>query len=133
MPFKAGKAPTDVNKRVKAELTQRTGTKLERALSSAMVALGNASDQYVPIDTYDLIQSRLINIIPTSNGFKATLGYYEDYAKYLYSDTSWLPRTAGSPGKRGSGVNSKAKPFWIQKGLAFEFTNFLDLLKSGLK
>ena len=131
MPFKAGKSPSHASKNVKAELTQRTGTKLERALSSAMVALGNASDQYVPIDTYDLIQSRLINIIPVANGLKATLGYYEDYAKYLYSDKSWRPRAAGSPGKRGSGVNSKARPRWIDRGM--EIIYFKGILMDGLK
>lgn len=117
MPFKSGKSPADAAKNVGNKLYKISHENAESATEKVGYAVGDAADYFVPIDTYDLIQSRKIVIRTTPTGYTATIGYYEPYAEFLYDDATWQPRQAGDSGKRGSGLNLNAESHWIHKGI----------------
>ena len=118
MPFKSGKSPKDMIKNVGESLHKISGKMSEDTIESLAYQIGDQADYFVPIDTYDLLQSRKIVTIETTDGWTAVIGYYEPYAQYLYDeDKTWQPRQAGANGKRGSGLNLNAESMWIHKGL----------------
>jgi len=122
MPFKPGKSPTDVAKAVDAKLFEITAQQLPIALETVAYAVGARADFYVPIDTSALINSRSIRVEAHEGGFRATIGYYQEYAKYLHGINGvtpiWTPKPSGTPGKKTGGYNANAEPNWITKGAA---------------
>ena len=127
MPFKAGKSPKDVTKKVKAKIDNITSEKLESALTIVAYAIGGNADFYVPVDTNNLMNSRAVsNAKQESDGLRVTLSYgvekKADYAAALHgSDTYsplWKPQMPGTPGKKTGGYNSSATPQWIPRGVA---------------
>ena len=122
MPFKAGKSPKDVTKKVKARIDNITSEKLESALTTVAYAIGGNADFYVPVDTTALMNSRDIRVTPQQGGFRATLGYYQNYAAALHGSQTysplWKPQMPGTPGKKTGGYNSSATPQWIPRGVA---------------
>jgi len=137
MPFKPGKSPSDLAKKVENDLKVIAGPKLERALSVVAYAIGGRADMYVPIDTSALLNSRQVNIIDTEGGYRAIIGYYQSYALPLHSPKpggkmdGWKPRIPGTPGKPRGGYNADAKQGWILA--AVEELDVKDIFKRALE
>lgn len=121
MPFRDGKSPKQIAKKIEEKINRFTSFQIEKALTVAGYALGGAADHYVPIDTSALINSRKISITGAGAGYRMTLGYYQEYALFLHGTKHmsplWYPRPVGVRGKKTGGYNSKARPRWIYKGL----------------
>lgn len=119
MPFKQGKAPKDLSNRIDAKLEGVAGPELERALVIVAYELGARADFYVPIDTSALINSRAIKFTPEGDSYRVTIGYYQNYAKYLHGNETntpnWSPKPVGTAGKRTGGYNAQASAFWINR------------------
>ena len=144
MPFKAGKSPQDAANNVQAKIKQVTDEKLEAALTTVAYAIGAKADFYVPVDTNALMNSRAIKIIPHEGGFRATIGYYQDYAAALHGTASysplWRPMTPemraelksakNYTGRPTGGFNIHAKPGWIFRGV--EYTDVQGLFKKAM-
>jgi hypothetical protein len=122
MPFKSGKSPRDVAKKVNDKIDHIVNVQLEGALTAVVYAIGGNADFYVPVDTNALMNSRETHVIPHSNGYRATLGYYQSYALALHGTATysplWKPKPRGAPGKPTGGYNASAKPGWIFRGVA---------------
>ncbi|MEE4290317.1 MAG: hypothetical protein V2J13_01055 [Cycloclasticus sp.] len=134
MPFKAGKSPQDAANNVSAKIKQVTDEKLEIALTKVAYAIGANADFYVPVDTNALMNSRTIKIVPQNGGFRATIGYYQDYAAALHGTASysplWKPKPPGTLGKKTGGYNADARPGWIFRGV--EDTDVQGLFKRAM-
>lgn len=85
MPFKAGKSPADVAKRINKALTQDLPKDIEKGLFTMYTHLASHADEYVPIDTGALIKSRSHRIRKNGEKWRLTYGYYTDYAQALHS------------------------------------------------
>jgi hypothetical protein len=122
MPFKSGKSPKDVAKKVNDKIDHIVNVQLEGALTAVVYAIGGRADFYVPVDTNALMNSRETHVIPHKNGYRATLGYYQNYALALHGTATysplWKPKPPGSPGKPTGGYNASARPGWIFMGVA---------------
>ena len=134
MPFKPGKSPNDLNKRIRAELFD-ISEKTESAVLNTGRAIAEAADNYVPIDTYELIQSRRVFVNSTPNGYRCTIRYGDDgalkYAAVLHEWDGWNPRQAGDPSKRGSGLNLQATAHWLIRG--YNETNVNAVFESEMR
>jgi hypothetical protein len=121
MPFKPGKSPKDVAKKVNDKIEHIANVQLEGALTAVIFAIGGRADFYVPVDTNALMNSRETHIIPHNNGYRATLGYYQNYALALHGTATysplWKPKPPGTPGKPTGGYNPSARPGWIFMGV----------------
>ena len=122
MPFKSGKSPKDVAKKVNDKIDHIVNVQLEGALTAVVYAIGGRADFYVPVDTNALMNSRETHVIPHKDGYRATLGYYQNYALALHGTATysplWKPKPPGSPGKPTGGYNASARPGWIFMGVA---------------
>jgi hypothetical protein len=122
MPFKSGKSPKDVAKKVNDKIDHIINDQLEGALTAVVYAIGGRADFYVPVDTNALMNSRETHVIPHKDGYRATLGYYQNYALALHGTATysplWKPKPPGSPGKPTGGYNASARPGWIFMGVA---------------
>ena len=122
MPFKQGKSPKDIAKKVNAKIDHIVNDQLEGALTAVIYAIGGRADFYVPVDTNDLMNSRETHVVPYKNGYRATLGYYQNYALALHGTSTysplWKPKPPGTPGKPTGGYNPIATPRWIFRGVA---------------
>ena len=103
MPFKSGKSPEDAANAVDKKLLEITSKRLPEALATVAYAVGGRADFYVPIDTSALINSREIHIETFEGGYRATIGYYQDYAAALHGTDgkmpTWTPAPSGTPTK----------------------------------
>jgi hypothetical protein len=122
MPFKSGKSPQDVAKKVNDKIDHIVNVQLEGALTAVVYAIGGRADFYVPVDTNALMNSRETHVIPHKDGYRATLGYYQNYALALHGTATysplWKPKPRGAPGKPTGGYNPSARPGWIFMGVA---------------
>ena len=122
MPFKQGKSPKDIAKKVNAKIDHIVNDQLEGALTAVIFAIGGKADFYVPVDTNALMNSRETNVTPYKNGYRAKLGYYQKYALALHGSATysplWKPKPPGTPGKPTGGYNPIATPGWIFRGVA---------------
>ena len=125
MPFKQGKSPKDIAKKVNAKIDHIINDQLEGALTAVIFAIGGKADFYVPVDTNALMTSRTTNVTPYRNGYRATLGYggpKASYALALHGTSTysplWKPKPPGTPGKPTGGYNPIATPGWIFRGVA---------------
>ena len=133
MPFKAGKSPKDIAKKVNAKIDHIINDQLEGALTAVIFAIGGNADFYVPVDTNALMNSRETNVVPYKSGYRATLGYYQKYALALHGSATYSPlwkpvdpferewrqesaKTFVGNGK--GGWNPNATPRWIDRGVA---------------
>jgi hypothetical protein len=124
MPFKSGKSPKDVAKKVNDKIDHIVNVQLEGALTTVAYAVGGNADFYVPVDTNALMTSRAVHITPHSKGYRATLSYggpKAPYALALHGTSTysplWKPKPRGAPGKPTGGYNPSAKPGWIFRGV----------------
>ena len=83
MPFPKGKSPKDIAKKVNAKIDHIVNDQLEAALTAVIYAVGGNADFYVPVDTNALMNSRETHVVPHEDGYRATLGYYQNYALAL--------------------------------------------------
>lgn len=113
MPFKSGKSPTDVAKKLNKTLTQDLPLDIEKGLFSMYTILSGTADYYVPVDTSALVQSRTSRIRKAGDNYRLTYGYYTEYAQYLHESRNWEPKPPGTPGKPNGGYNPNAKPGWL--------------------
>jgi len=113
MPFKQGKTPAAVAKRVDIALTQALPKDLEAALYAMYTILGGTADYYVPVDTTMLVQSRTYRIRKMGQSWILTYGYYTDYAAALHENNNWLPAAPGIADKKGGGYNPNAQYDWM--------------------
>lgn len=113
MPFKAGKSPADVARKINKALTEDLPKDVERGLFTMYTHLASHADEYTPIDTGTLRKSRSYRIRNNGNGWRLTYGYYTDYAAALHERTDWSPRPPNTPGKKGGGYNAEARPNWM--------------------
>ena len=113
MPFKPGKSPKDVTKRINKVLTTALAKDIQRGLLAMYSVLGGRADFYVPVDTGNTRNSRRFSIDQNVTGWRLTYGYYNDYVKYLYFSRDWKPKPPGTPGKRTGGYNPEAQPDWM--------------------
>lgn len=114
MPFKQGKTPGDVARKINKALTVDLPKDMERGLYTMYTHLAGTADFYVPVDTSDLVQSRSYRIRANeSGGYTMTYGYYTDYAAALHERTDWQPKPPNTLGKKGGGYNPEAKPDWM--------------------
>ena len=113
MPFKPGKTPADVAKKINKALTVDLPANIERGLFSMYTELAGTADFYVPVDTSALVQSRSYRIRPSGDGWQLTYGYYTDYAAALHERTDWQSKPPNTKGKKGGGYNENAKPNWM--------------------
>lgn len=134
MPFKAGKSPQDAANNVVDKIAEIKDKKLEAALTTVAYAIGANADFYVPVETNNLMNSREVKIIPMNGSFRATIGYYQEYAAALHGTASysplWKPKPVGSPGKKTGGYNADAKPGWIFRGV--QETDIQGLFKKAM-
>jgi hypothetical protein len=121
MPFKSGKSPKDVAKKVNDKIDHIVNVQLEGALTAVIYAVGGNADFYVPVDTNALMNSRETHVVPHNKGYRATLGYYQNYALALHGTATysplWKPKPPGTPGKPTGGYNASATPRWIFRGV----------------
>jgi hypothetical protein len=113
MPFKQGKTPADVARKINKALTVDLPKNIESGLIGMHNELAGTADFYVPIDTSALIQSRSYRIRPSSEGWTLTYGYYTDYAAALHERADWQPKPPNTKGKKGGGYNENARPNWM--------------------
>ena len=113
MPFKAGKSPADVAKKINRALTQDLPKDIERGLFTMYTHLAGTADSYVPEDTTMLVQSRSHRIRRNNDNWRLTYGYYTDYASALHERDNWNPRPPNTRGKKGGAYNPDAKPHWM--------------------
>ena len=125
MPFKSGKSPQDVAKKVNDKIDHIVNVQLEIALTAVIFAIGGKADFYVPVDTNALMNSRATHVAPYGKGYRATLSYggpKASYALYLHGSATytplWKPKPPGTPGKPTGGYNPIATPRWIYRGVA---------------
>lgn len=113
MPFKPGKTPADVARKINKALTHDLPKNIEKGLFAMYTELAGTADFYVPIDTSALVQSRSYRIRYNGDGWKMTYGYYTDYAAALHERNDWQPKPPNTPGKKGGGYNPDARPNWM--------------------
>ena len=136
MPFKQGKSPKDIAKKVNAKIDHIINVQLEGALTTVIYAIGGNADFYVPVDTNALMNSRETHVTPYKNGYRGTLSYggpKASYALYLHGSATYTPlwkpvdpferewrqesyKTFVGNGK--GGWNPNATPRWIDRGVA---------------
>lgn len=85
MPFKAGKSPADVARKINKALTEDLPKDVERGLFTMYTILAGEADFYVPVDTSTLVKSRSYRTRQTGEKWHLTYGYYTDYALALHS------------------------------------------------
>ena len=85
MPFKQGKTPADVARKINKALTVDLPKNIESGLIGMYNELAGTADFYVPVDTSALIQSRSYRIRHNGEKWNMTYGYYTDYAAALHS------------------------------------------------
>lgn len=113
MPFKAGKSPADVARKINKALTEDLPKDVERGLFTMYTHLAGMADFYVPIDTGILVDSRSYRMRKNAEGWRMTYGYYSDYAAALHERTDWKPKPPNTPGKKGGGYKPEARPNWM--------------------
>jgi hypothetical protein len=113
MPFKPGKTPADVARKINKALTEDLPADIERGLFTMYTTLAGTADFYVPVDTSALVQSRSYRLRHNGSGWTLTYGYYTDYAAALHERHDWQPKPPNTPGKEGGGYNPNAKPEWM--------------------
>lgn len=108
------------NLKTQVDIIQRA--KLPIAMRKAVFALGARADQYVPIDTSALINSRFTRVQTFGSSVQGVVGYTQAYAAALHSPESggrldgWKPQPPGTPGKPNGGFNPKAEQGWLDIG-----------------
>lgn len=113
MPFKTGKTPADVARKINKALTQDLPKDVERGLFTMYTHLASHADECTPIDTGALRQSKSYRIRDNGNGWRLTYGYYTDYAAALHERTDWKPKPPPKGEDGGGGYNPEAKPNWM--------------------
>lgn len=119
MPFVPGKGVDDAVKDIRELARKRIFDRARRALTVAGYNLGAHADQYVPIETGALINSRRQEVNKSGDTITLTLGYYQTYAGFLHNPKpggkldGWKPRPVPSPGKKTGGYNPDAKQGWL--------------------
>lgn len=113
MPFKAGKSPADVARKINKALTEDLPKDVERGLFTMYTILAGEADFYVPVDTSTLVKSRSYRVRDNGNGWRMTYGYYTDYAAALHERTDWSPKPPNTAGKKGGGYNPNAVNNWM--------------------
>lgn len=113
MPFKSGKSPADVARKINKALTEDLPKDVERGLFTMYTILAGEADFYVPVDTSTLVKSRSYRVRDNGNGWRMTYGYYTDYAAALHERADWNPKPPNTPGKKGGGYNPKAVSNWM--------------------
>lgn len=121
MPFKSGKSPKNVAEKINKKLDHIANEQLEESLTAVIYAIGGRADFYVPVETNALMNSRETPVVKHKDGYRATLGYYQEYALALHGSATytplWKPRPRGAPGKPKGGYNPSATPRWIDRGV----------------
>ena len=121
MPFKSGKSPKNVAEKINKKLDHIANEQLEESLTAVIYAIGGRADFYVPVDTNALMNSRETFVVKQNDGYRATLGYYQEYALALHGSATytplWKPRPRGALGKPKGGYNPSATPRWIDRGV----------------
>lgn len=113
MPFKKGKSPADVAKRINKALTEDLPKDIESGLFAMYTILSGTADFYTPLDTGALRNSKSYRIRQNGDKWVMTYGYYTDYAAALHERTDWTPKPAGTPSKPNGGYNPDAEPNWM--------------------
>ncbi len=130
MPFKSGKSPADVARKLNKILTEDLPKNVEAGLYTMYTTLAGTADFYVPIDTSTLIKSRSYRIRKDGNGWGLTYGYYTEYAEALHSpkpggkmdgwkpvdpyEREWRTRSASEFSGNGTGGwNPNARQGWM--------------------
>lgn len=111
--------PVRGTSKVKQNLSKFTKERQQLAKKAANAigfTIGSRADEYVPVDTKALMNSRYVTVDATPNNARVMVGYVQDYAAALHNSTDWQPRPPGTPGKKSGGYNPNAQPFWLQKG-----------------
>jgi len=112
MPFKQGKSPADIARKINKALTVDLPKDVEKGLFTMYKHLASHADFYVPVDTTTLVKSRSYRIRDNGSGWRLTYGYYTDYAAALHERTDWQPKPPPK-GEGGGGYNPDAKPNWM--------------------
>ena len=119
MPFKAGKKPSDVSKKIDLIMKKGLPRKVNKGLFAMYNTLSATANYYVPVDTSTLIKSRAQKIRRNGNKWRLTYGYYTKYAAALHSPkpsgkmNGWSPVRPGTKGKKGGGYNPNARQGWM--------------------
>lgn len=113
MPFKQGKTPADVARKINKALSQDLPKDVEAGLFAMYTTLEGTARLYIPLDTGNLQDSHSYRIRENGNGWKLTYGYYTEYAAALHEGSNWKPKPPNTPGKKGGGYNPDAKPNWM--------------------
>ena len=113
MPFKKGKSPADVAKRINKALTEDLPKDIERGLFDMYAKLSGHADYYTPLDTGALRNSKSYRIRQNGDKWVMTYGYYTEYAAALHVRTDWPPKPPGSHGKPNGGYNPDAESNWM--------------------
>lgn len=78
------KGINEVNKRIKSTLNDISGDITRKTMTQVLMTGQNHSLELTPVDTSNLINSRFMQIQNFSNGFRGTVGYTANYAKYVH-------------------------------------------------
>lgn len=113
MPFKQGKSPADIARKINKALTVDLPKDVESGLFTMYTHLASHADFYVPVDTATLVKSRSYRVRNNGNGWRLTYGYYTDYAAALHERTDWQPKPPPKGKDGGGGYNPNAKPNWM--------------------
>jgi len=104
---------------VKQRIRQFTTERQQLAAKAANIigfTIGSRADNYVPVDTKALMNSRYVQVDPIPDGARVRVGYTQAYAAFLHNSLDWKPKPPGTPGKPTGGFNPEATPFWLNKG-----------------
>jgi hypothetical protein len=148
MPFKKGKAPKDLNKKIEEFVNKEIPQRTEAGLYSLAVALGGYADFYVPVETNALMNSRQHRVAKVGNNLVATVGYYQKYAAALHSPKpggkmdGWKPRTPemraqlksakNYTGRGTGGFNINATQGWLNVAWKWKGEELMEKLRERI-
>lgn len=105
-----------LKRRLNKELKDVSDKRVEIGLTKWGFLIGARADQYTPIDTSALLNSRQNRVGKTGDGWRLAVSYNQAYAAPLHERTNWSPKPPGTPGKRTGGYNPQATHHYLEKG-----------------
>lgn len=110
---------------------QTIPAKIERALFAVGVSVANKSLEYTPLE-YSMLQNSNYHIVEDkTNGWRAVVGFTQEYAAPLHERTDWNPRPPDQ--KAGPAWNPNATPKFLTRAANEQKTEITQILTGDLR